>query len=44
VSARARLGFAPRKRNVMADELIRPIDEDTAKAIEESAKALGKGI
>lgn len=28
----------------MADELIRPIDEDTAKAIEESAKALGKGF
>jgi Predicted membrane protein (DUF2231) len=33
-----------KSRNVMADELIRPIDEDTAKAIEESAKALGKGF
>ena len=28
----------------MADELIRPIDENTAKAIEESARALGKGF
>ena len=28
----------------MADELIKPIDENTAKAIEESAKALGKGF
>jgi hypothetical protein len=28
----------------MADELFRPIDENTAKAIEESAKAIGKGI
>ncbi len=28
----------------MAEELIRPIDEDTAKAIEESAKALGRGF
>ena len=28
----------------MADELIRPIDENTAKAIEESAKTLGKGF
>lgn len=28
----------------MADELIRPIDENTARAIEESAKALGKGF
>jgi len=28
----------------MTDELIRPIDEDTAKAIEESARALGKGF
>jgi hypothetical protein len=28
----------------MAIELIKPIDENTARAIEESAKALGKGI
>ena len=28
----------------MAEELIRPIDENTAKALEESAKALGKGL
>jgi hypothetical protein len=28
----------------MAEELIRPIDENTAKAIEESAKTLGKGL
>ena len=28
----------------MTEELIRPIDENTAKAIEESAKAIGKGI
>ena len=34
----------PRKRSVMANELIRPIDENTAKAIEESARTLGKGF
>ena len=28
----------------MANELIKPIDENTAKAIEESARALGKGF
>jgi hypothetical protein len=28
----------------MADESIRPIDENAAKAIEESARALGKGV
>ena len=28
----------------MANELIKPIDETTAKAIEESAKAIGKGF
>src|SRR5271166_1889169 len=28
----------------MAEELIRPIDENTAKALEESAKALGQGF
>jgi hypothetical protein len=28
----------------MAEELMRPIDESTAKAIEESAKTLGKGL
>jgi Abortive infection alpha len=28
----------------MANELIKPIDENTAKAIEESAKSIGKGI
>ena len=36
---------APRRReSAMADELIKPIDENTANAIEESAKALGKGF
>jgi hypothetical protein len=43
-AAGARRGLGKPEVTPVANELIRPIDEDTARAIQETAKTVGKGI